>query len=64
MFSKGTNVLGFYALRDIKKEEELFFDYDGDGELYNSHREKYPFIKKKKWSHYRIHIINKLSDVR
>jgi len=29
-------------------EEELFFNYDGAGDLYENHREKYPFIRKNK----------------
>jgi SET domain-containing protein len=40
-------VVVFFAKRDIKCGEELFFDYDGTGMLEKNHKEKYPFIKKK-----------------
>lgn len=29
--SNGKNVIAFYAIRDIKQHEELYFDYDGNG---------------------------------
>ena len=29
--SKGNSVILFYAKKDIKKDQELLFDYDGNG---------------------------------
>lgn len=34
----------FFASRDIEAGEELFFNYDGDGQIAKHHAEKYPFI--------------------
>ena len=36
-----------YASRNINKDEELFFDYDGDGTLFKNYKDKYPFIKER-----------------
>jgi SET domain-containing protein len=48
VFTDGSYKIGFYAMRDIEKGEELFFDYDGEGQLYKHYKDKYPFIKNKK----------------
>lgn len=45
--SEGRRVVVFFAKRDIKRGEELFFNYDGTGMLEKNHKHKYPFIKKK-----------------
>jgi hypothetical protein len=45
--SEGKRVVVFFAKRDMKCGEELFFDYDGTGMLEKNHKENYPFIKKK-----------------
>ena len=42
--SDGKYVIGFYATKEIKKGEELLFNYDGSGQL-KKHQNKYPFIK-------------------
>lgn len=41
---EGRYVIGFYASRDVKRGEELLFNYDGTGEL-KKYGKKYPFIK-------------------
>lgn len=46
--SQGQEWICFFALRDICEHEELYFDYDGTGELAKHHHEKYPFIANKK----------------
>lgn len=45
VLSQGRYKIGFYAEREIEPGEELFFNYDGAGDLYRNHRDKYPFIK-------------------
>lgn len=47
IFSEGRYKIAFYAERDIEAGEELFFDYDGEGELYKNYKHKYPFINRK-----------------
>jgi hypothetical protein len=37
-----------YAKKDIKKGEELFFNYDTEGQICKNFPGKYPFIKKSK----------------
>lgn len=36
-------VIVFHATRDIQKDEELYFNYNGEGEL-SEFKEKFPFI--------------------
>lgn len=43
-YSNGTEMIALYANRDIREGEELTFNYDGNGNLYRVHRDKYPFI--------------------
>lgn len=45
MMSEGRYKIGFYASRLIEVGEELFFNYDGQGLLYQNFKEKYPFIR-------------------
>ncbi len=47
MFSEGKFRTVLYAKKNIKKGEELFFDYDVGGELVKNFPGKYDFIKKK-----------------
>lgn len=47
ILTQGRYKIGFYAERDIEMGEELFFDYDGEGELYKNYKDKYPFINSK-----------------
>lgn len=42
--SQSRRWVAFYSLRDINPSEELFFDYDGDGQLAELHGDLYPFI--------------------
>ena len=46
MFSQGQEYIALYSLRDIKKGEELCFDYDISGEVGKTHGDIYPFLKK------------------
>jgi hypothetical protein len=46
--SNGVNVIVFFAKKDIAIGEELYFNYDGEGDLFKNHKTKYPFIKKSK----------------
>lgn len=48
ILTEGKYKIGFYATRDIEREDELFFDYDGEGQLYKNYKHKYPFIQDKK----------------
>ena len=48
MFSEGKFLTALYAKKNIKKGEELFFDYDLNGEILKNFSVKYPFIKQKK----------------
>ena len=64
MMSEGRYKIGFYASRLIEVGEELFFNYDGQGLLYQNFKEKYPFIrssrrqsnKMRNWSQYKCFI--------
>ena len=48
ILTQGRYRIAFFALRDIVPDEELFFNYDGSGELYKNYKQKYPFIREKK----------------
>lgn len=43
--SLGETWTAFYATKDIYPHQELFFNYDGDGEIAKNHADKYPFIR-------------------
>jgi hypothetical protein len=45
MFSEGRFKTVLYAKKNIKKGEELFFDYDVEGNISKNFPGKYPFIK-------------------
>lgn len=46
--SNGVYVIVFFAKKDIAVGDELYFNYDGAGDLFKNHKTKYPFIKKPK----------------
>ena len=46
MFSSGQEFIALYSLRDIEEGEELYFDYDVEGEMGRNHGDIYPFLKK------------------
>lgn len=60
MFSEGKFRTVLYAKKNIKKGEELFFDYDHDGTISTNFPGKYPFIKggPKKWYIRKLLILN------
>jgi SET domain-containing protein len=48
MFTEGKHFTVLYAKKNIKKGEELFFDYDLTGDISKNFPGKYPFIKPKR----------------
>jgi SET domain-containing protein len=48
LLTEGRFKIAFFARKDLEPDDELFFDYDGEGQLYENYKEKYPFINKKK----------------
>jgi hypothetical protein len=45
ILSNGTEYTALIANKEVQQGDELTFNYDGKGELYLHHRDKYPFIK-------------------
>jgi hypothetical protein len=68
MFAEGKHFTVLYAKKNIKKGEELFFDYDLTGEISKNFPGKYPFIKPKKkqasswWSSITVILLSTFQD--